>query len=183
MKLAVLAANGRTGKVFAERALAAGHSVNAGFYRNNNLQPHQNLTAIPCDATNEADVNRLLRDQDMVVSFIGHVKGSPPEVQTTAMRTLIKVMKSLQIKRVISLTGTGVRFRGDKITLVDRVLNRAVAVVDPARVKDGRKHVEVLRQSGLEWTVIRVLKLQNVAPVRLRSPSMARQNGTSAGKK
>jgi putative NADH-flavin reductase len=164
MKIAVLAANGRAGKVFVEQTLAAGHSVNAGIYGNNNLSPHKNLTITPCDATNEADVTSLLQGQDAVVSFIGHVKGSPPDVQTNAMRTLTKVMRNLQIKRVISLTGTGVRLPGDKITPVDRALNLAVSIVDPARVSDGRKHVEVLQQSGLDWTVIRVLKLQNVTP-------------------
>lgn len=164
MKIAVLAANGRTGKVFVEQALAAGHSVRAGVYGTNNLPSQNHLALVPCDATNEADVTNLLRDQDAVVSFIGHVKGSPPEVQANAMRTLIKIMKKLQIQRVVSLTGTGVRFPGDKITLIDRILNLAVSIVDPAGVADGRKHVEVLQRSGLDWTVIRVLKLQNVAP-------------------
>lgn len=164
MRLAVLAANGRTGRVFVEQALAAGHSVNAGVYGTSNLPAHKNLHIVQCDATNETDVTRLLRGQDAVVSFIGHVKGSPSNVQTDAMRTLIKVMKKLQIKRIVSLTGTGVRFPGDKITLVDRILNLAVGIVDPARVADGRKHMQVLQQSGLDWTVIRVLKLQNVTP-------------------
>ncbi|HEX8762923.1 MAG TPA: NAD(P)H-binding protein, partial [Candidatus Saccharimonadales bacterium] len=164
MKIAVLAANGRTGKVFVEQALAAGHSVNAGIYGTNNLPPHKNLTIVSCDATRDADVTRLLQAQDAVVSFIGHIKGSPPSVQTNAMHTLTKVMKKLQIKRIVSLTGTGVRFPGDKITLLDRVLNLAVSIIDPARVTDGREHVEVLQESGLDWTVIRVLKLQNVVP-------------------
>lgn len=164
MNIAVLAANGRTGKVFVEQALQAKHSVNAGIYGNNSLPPHKNLKVTKCDATNEADVTNLLRGQDAVVSFIGHVKGSPPNVQAHAMRTLINALQTLRIKRVVSLTGTGVRFPGDKITLIDRVLNFAVGIIDPARVNDGRKHVEILQQSELDWTVIRVLKLQNVAP-------------------
>jgi len=75
--------------------------------------------------------------------------------------------------RLISLTGTGVRFPGDKITLTDRLLNLAVTVIDPARVKDGRDHVAILQQSSLEWTVIRVLKLQNVPP----KPFALREHG------
>ena len=164
MKIAVLAANGRTGKAFVEQALAAGHSVNAGIYGSNNLAAHKNLTVMPCDATNETEVAHLLRGQDAVVSFIGHVKGSPPEVQANAMRTLVKVMKKLHIQRVVSLTGTGVRFPGDKITLVDRILNMAVSVIDPARVEDGRQHARILQTGDLDWTIVRVLKLQNVAP-------------------
>lgn len=37
-------------------------------------------------------------------------------------------------------------------------------IIDPERINDGKRHVEVLRASDLNWTVIRVLKLQNVAP-------------------
>ena len=73
-------------------------------------------------------------------------------------------MKELDIKRLVSLTGTGVRFSADKISLIDRILNLSISIIDPARVKDGKNHVEVLKRSALDWTVIRVLKLQNVPP-------------------
>ena len=68
------------------------------------------------------------------------------------------------LKRIVSLTGTGVRFPQDKISLIDRILNLSIALIDPKRIKDGRDHVLFLQQSNLEWTVIRVLKLQNTSP-------------------
>lgn len=161
MKIAVIAANGRSGKLFVEGALAAGHNVRAGVYRTNNLSPHERLGVQECDATNANDLAKLLGGQDAVVSFIGHVKGSPPHVQTEAMRTLVNVMHACNLRRVVSLTGTGVRFPGDKVILIDRLLNLGISVIDPARVNDGRDHVQVLKQSDLDWTVVRVLKLQN----------------------
>jgi putative NADH-flavin reductase len=164
MKIAVIAANGRTGQAFVEAALAAGHSVQAGIFGNSQLKSHPNLTITPCDATNEADLEHLLNGQEAVVSFIGHIKGSAVDVQTQAIKKIIKVMQGLGLQRLISLTGTGVRFPGDEITLVDRFLNLAVTIIDPDRVKDGREHVAALQQSSLEWTVIRVLKLQNAPP-------------------
>lgn len=164
MKIAVIAADGRSGKAFVEQALAAGHSVRAGVFGTAKLAPHQNLTVVPCDATKQNDLKNLLKDQDAVVSFIGHVKGSRPWVQTEAMRTLVPAMKEQGMSRVISLTGTGVRRRGDKIPLLDFVLNLGVRLIDPARIADGREHVRVLEESGLDWTIIRVLKLQDVAP-------------------
>ena len=161
MNIAVIAANGRSGKQFVELALAAGHNVSAGVHRSNNLKSHERLNVITCDATNINDLTNLLKDQDAVVSFIGHVRGSPPSVQTDAMRSLIAVMSTLGLRRIVSLTGTGVRFPGDKITLLDRVLNLSIGVIDPARIKDGHTHMQVLQNSNLDWTVIRVLKLQN----------------------
>lgn len=164
MKLAVIAANGRSGKIFVAHALAAGHSVHAGVYQGNSLSPHERLVVLPCDATNKNDLARLMSGQDAVVSFIGHIKGSPPHVQTEAMKALVSVMQAQNVRRVVSLTGTGVRFPGDHITLIDRILNMSIRLIDPARVRDGKDHVEILKQSGLDWTVLRVLKLQNTTP-------------------
>ena len=45
---------------------------------------------------------------------------------------------------------------------MDYLLNAAVSLIDPARVQDGRDHAAVLQASQLDWTIIRVLKLQNV---------------------
>jgi putative NADH-flavin reductase len=173
MKLAVIAANGRSGKIFVEHALAAGHSVRAGVHHTNNLTPHEHLVVVRCDATNKDDLEKLVKGQDAVVSFIGHVKGSPPHVQTEAMQILAEAMQTQNISRVVSLTGTGVRFPGDHITLIDRILNMSIRLIDPARVHDGIDHVEVLKQSGLDWTVVRVLKLQNTAP----RPFVLREHG------
>jgi len=164
MKIAVIAANGRSGKMFVEEALAKGHAVKAGIFGSNNLKPHEHLTTLQCDATDSQALAQLLTGQDVVVSFIGHIKGSPPHVQANAMRTLVGVMKDLGLTRVVSLTGTGARFDGDRIPFIDMILNLGISIIDPARVNDGREHVQVLKDSDLDWTVIRVLKLQNVAP-------------------
>jgi hypothetical protein len=73
-------------------------------------------------------------------------------------------MTEIGLTRFISLTGTGVRFPGDRVTATDHFLNLSISLIDPARVKDGLQHVEVLKQSHLKWTVVRVLKLQNTKP-------------------
>ena len=164
MNIAVIAANGRSGKVFVEQALAAGHSIRAGVHGKSELTTHADLEIVQCDATKKSEVENLIKGQDAVVSFIGHVKGSPAHVQTDAMRVLCTAMEHEGITRLISLTGTGVRFPGDKISLIDRILNTSIAVIDPKRIQDGKDHVVLLQQSSLEWTVIRVLKLQNIQP-------------------
>lgn len=164
MNIAVIAANGRLGKAFVEQALSEGHSVRAGVHGKNTLSPHKNLTILKCDATNLADLARLIKNQDAVVSCIGHVKNSAPDVQTKATQAIVEAMKKQGIKRFVTVTGTGVREKGDKVGHVDKFLNLAVSIVDPFRVKDGRDHAEVLKASSLDWTLIRVLKLQNVRP-------------------
>lgn len=173
MKIAVIAANGRSGQAFLDKALDAGHQIRGGVLGNGHLPSHPNLALIHCDATQPDDLRKLFDDQDAVVSLIGHVPGSPPDVQTSAIRQVIKVMDEAKIKRLVSLTGTGVRFPGDKITMLDRFLNLGLKFADPDRLKDGRNHVAELQKSDLDWTVIRVLKLQNAAP----RPFRLSQNG------
>jgi putative NADH-flavin reductase len=112
MRIAVIAANGRSGQAFVRAALAAGHTVRAGVYRTNQLQPAKSLDVVQCDATNPDDLRKLIKDQDAVVSLIGHIRNSPPNVQSEATEKLIAVATELQVHRIVSLTGTGVRQPG-----------------------------------------------------------------------
>ena len=163
MKIAVLGAAGRSGFAFVEAALAAGHDVRAGIRGSNPFSDIPHLEVIHCDATHIKEVRRLLTGCDAVVSVIGHVKNSPPGAQTYATDLIITVMEELGIKRFVSLTGTGVRFKGDIVGVIDRFANWSIGMVDPARIADGKSHVELIKESDLEWTIVRVLKLQNRA--------------------
>lgn len=163
MKIAVIAANGRSGREFVKKALAAGYHVRAGVFTTR-IPEEKNLEVISCNATDVEQMQKLVHGCDAVVSFIGHVKGSPKTVQTDAIKNAVEAMKNENVKRIISLTGTGVRFPEDTPSLIDKLLNVAVTLIDPDRVQDGIMHAKVLRDSGLDWTIIRVLKLQNTKP-------------------
>jgi len=187
MNIAIIAANGRLGNELVKAALAAGHTVRAGTRGISHFKDTAHLTAIPCDATNYYEVKALIKNQDVIFSCIGHVPHSPADVQTQATKTIAKAMKELGMKRFITLTGTGVRRPGDQITLTDRFLNLGVEIMDKPRVTDGRNHVKVLEKTTLDWTVIRVLKLQfeNNRPFVLRPhgptlPFVSRQEAARA---
>lgn len=160
MKIAVISANGRSGKVFVETALLAGHTVRAGVYGQHDFPAHDNLEIMQCDATNVDNIKQLIFGQEAVVSLIGHTKNTPKNVQTNAITNVVKSVGSTGVK-IISLTGTGVRFPGDAPSLMDRFLNFGIAQVDPARIRDGIDHAQVLKRSDTNWTLLRVLKLTN----------------------
>lgn len=163
MKIAVIAANGRSGREFVKKALAAGYHVRAGVF-SSKIPDAKNLEVVTCNATDVEQMQRLIHGCDAVVSFIGHVKGSPATVQTDAIKNAIEAMKKENVSRIISLTGTGVRFPDDKPNTIDKLLNAMVTIIDPKRIKDGIMHAKALKESGLDWTIIRVLKLQNTKP-------------------
>ena len=163
MNIAVIAADGRLGKAFVKEAIARGHHVRAGIRGVPGASKKRNLEFIQCDATHSDEVRALINHQDVVVSCIGHVKSSPVDVQAIATNVLVTVMDEVNIKRFVDLTGTGARFPGDKVTIMDRFLNFSVRIIDPYRIKDGVNHMKVLEASDLDWTTIRVLQLQNIS--------------------
>lgn len=160
-RIAVIAADGRSGREFVKRALAAGHEVRAGIYKGSTFPDHERLTLVPCDATRVDEVRTLIDSSDAVVSMIGHGPKSPRRVQTDAMKVVVEVMHELGATRLVSLTGTGVRFPGDKPNLLDRMANLFISTVDPNRVQDGIEHARYLESTDLRWTILRVLKLGN----------------------
>jgi len=160
-QIAVIAADGRSGREFVARALAAGHTVHAGVYHGASIPLHENLTIFPCDAREPDEVRTLIHGCDAVVSMIGHGPKSPPRVQTDAIKVVCEVMNTEGIERLVSLTGTGVRFPGDTPNLIDRMANLAISIIDPNRVQDGIEHGHHLEHTNLRWTIVRVLKLGN----------------------
>jgi putative NADH-flavin reductase len=55
MNIAVVGTSGKSGRVFAMAAVAAGHQVRGGIYHKNSGLEAQGLTLVKCDATNQQD--------------------------------------------------------------------------------------------------------------------------------
>ena len=164
MKIAVIAAQGKSGQAFVHAALNAGHTVRAGVLGKAPFDPHERLEPVQCDAMEAKDVANLIKGCEAVVCLIGHVKGSPHQLQAETMQVIDTCMREAGIKRLVSLTGTGVRIEGDHPSKSDKILNTVLGKIDPDRIADGVAHVQVLRQSSLNWTVVRVLKLTRGKP-------------------
>jgi hypothetical protein len=158
--VAVLGADGRSGRVCVNALLSAGYIVRAGV-RSGTLKERQNLSQHKFDATKLSDVRALVKGSSVIVSLIGHGKNSPKDLQTTAIKNILKATKSGKNIRIISLTGTGVRQPGDTISLIDKILNFSIKLIDPDRISDGIEHANVLRNSSADWSIVRVLKLTN----------------------
>jgi uncharacterized protein YbjT (DUF2867 family) len=164
MRIAVIAASGRSGQAFVREALAAGHTVHAGIRGENPFEPSDTLKVLQCDATDLEQVTALIDRCDAVVSLIGHVKGSSDFVQSDATKTLVRAMEVAGIKRLVSLTGVGVWVPGDRFRLFVNLLNRLSALVGVKRFEDGIRHVKILKASKLDFTVLRVLLLTSGEP-------------------
>lgn len=162
MNIAVLGASGKTGQVFVNAALQAGHLVQAGIHHLPLSIQHPNLVTVPCDVANADDIKNLIDGCDVIVSLIGHSRHTPPHTQASAMNTLVKLLDGKDV-RVISLTGTGVRLPADKVRLIDYFVTALLQLTYHKRIQDGIDHFHILQASNTQWTVLRVMKLGNGA--------------------
>jgi putative NADH-flavin reductase len=173
MKICVFGADGRTGVEVVIQCLEQKHQVIAFVY-NPKAQEYlpKEVDIIIGNVLIRDDVEKAMKGCDAVVSVVGHVKGSDPFMQTKGMRNITKVMKENNISRIISLTGTGVRIVGDTPSLFDRIGNLIIKLIDRERIVDGMQHAQVLKKSGLDWTILRVLKLSNGDFAENKNPSL-----------
>lgn len=162
MKLAIFGATGRTGRPLVQQALEAGHEVVALARRPEALPiQHERLTVIQGDAMNVADVEKTVQGADAVISVLGHSKDTPREMQAVALRHIVAAMKKYGVRRLVDLTGAGVRTPEDRPKLVDRLMVALLKAISGAVLQDGINHVAVIRESGLEWVVVRVPRLMD----------------------
>jgi len=162
MKICIFGADGRTGVEVLQYARNKGYEIVAFVYNENSLKfISSDIEIIKGDVLDYEHVLHSCSGVDAVVSALGHIKGSDPRMQTKGMINIVRAMKENNTRRIISLTGTGVSLPEDTPSFVDRILNFIIKILDPERIKDGIGHAKVLQDSGLDWTIVRVLKLSN----------------------
>jgi putative NADH-flavin reductase len=158
--IALFGGTGRTGEPFIKHALKS-YRIKALVRDASKISfTDPDLEVIQGDILNPADVEKTIAGTQMVVNLIGHVKGSPANLQTQATLYILDTMKKHQIKRIVSLTGGGVRdMRVDKPGLMDKFIVFAMKNLagKDARLtlQDGIEHAEALKISGTDWTIVR----------------------------
>ncbi len=156
MKLTLFGATGRTGIPFIQQALEAGHEVTA-FVRNPSrlTMQHARLKVVQGDVFDAVKVEQAISGADAVVSVLGHAKDTPRNLMAVAAQNIVIAMKKHGVRRIVTLTGAGVRDENDQPKLVDNIIRFLLTVLSPAVLKDSEDHVRIIRESGLDWVVVR----------------------------
>jgi uncharacterized protein YbjT (DUF2867 family) len=146
MKLAVLGATGRTGRLVIEQALAAGHTVTALVRSPEKLMTTQsNLRVVRGQATETSAVSSALEGADAVISTLGG-KGS---VIADSTRAIVTAAGNAGVSRVVVLSTFAAE--RDRLDAGTRLLT---GIGMGAMLKDKRAGEEILRQSDLDWTIV-----------------------------
>jgi putative NADH-flavin reductase len=142
-----------------KRALAEGHAVRA-FARSAASIPleDEKLQKIPGDALVRTTVAAALPGADAVIQTLGATFGPETMLKGTtlfsrATRVLVDAMVAAGIRRLIAVTGLGAGdSRGHGGLLYDTIIFPLML----KRVYDDKDVQEqIIRRSGLEWTIVR----------------------------
>jgi len=146
MNLVILGATGGTGRLVVEQALAAGHTVTALVRSPEKLtSSNSRLRVITGRATDAHDVARALADADALISTLGG-SGS---VIADSTQAIVDAARRTGLKRVVVLSS----FLVERQRL-NAPMRLATGLVMGAMVKDKTLGEEMLRSSGLDWTII-----------------------------
>jgi uncharacterized protein YbjT (DUF2867 family) len=146
MNLVVLGATGRTGRLVVEQALAAGHTVTALVRSPEKLTTgNSRLRVITGEATDTSALSRALEGADAVISTLGG-RGS---VIADSTQAIVAAARAAGVSRVVVLSSWVVE--RDRMDAATRLLTGLA--MGPV-IKDKSAGEQVLRQSGLEWTIV-----------------------------
>jgi len=146
MNLVILGATGGTGRLVVEQALAAGHTVTALVRSPEKLtSSNSRLRVITGLATDAQDVARALAGADALISTLGG-SGS---VIADSTQAIVDAARQTGLKRVVVLSSFLVERQRLNVPM-----RLATGLVMGAMVKDKTLGEEMLRSSGLDWTII-----------------------------
>jgi len=160
MKIVIFGASGGTGVEVVRQALEAGHRVTA-FVRNPaklDLE-HANLVVFQGDVTDAAAVEKAVAGQEAVVSALGPARPPVPGMMETAARNIVAAMQKHGLRRLVSTSGAGVRDEQDQPKLMDHIMKGLLTLLAGEVLKDSAANVDVIRASGLDWTIVRYPRL------------------------
>ena len=156
MKLTIFGSTGGTGLHLVRKALERGHEVTAFTRTPTKLDlRHSKLSVIEGDVREPEAVSSAIREADAVISAIGPTPGSPVDLMTKAAQNIVSGMKAHNVRRLVWSAGAGVKAPQDEPTLMHKAISFLLKLISKDVLENSLRGVEIVRSSGLDWTVAR----------------------------
>lgn len=160
MKVLVIGATGPTGREIVKQALERGHQVTAAVRRVEGASFPAEVRLAKADVMDAASLAAAMEDQEAVLSSLGSkIDRKPTTLFSQGTRNMIAAMEGAGIRRLLCITGIGAGdSRGHGGLVYDRIIQPLL--LDEI-YKDKTRQEEIIRQSGLDWTIFRPGALNN----------------------
>ena len=162
MNIMVFGATRGTGKIVVELALAAGHRVTA--VARNPLaitREHPNLRVIKGDVLDASSFAPSMRGQDAVVSTLGITNLKPTVIYSQGIGNVTAAMRKEGVTRIVCLSADV--FDHSPFWLMRYVMVPMLWRIMGNNYRDLGLMEDLLRQSQLQWTVVRPPRLTDKA--------------------
>ncbi len=180
MNVAIFGGTGRTGRLVVEQALQAGHSVTVLVRNPDKLGvTAPRLRIVVGELADAAKVAETITGQDAVLSALGPTSNKPKLEISKGMAVIIAAMRQKGVRRLIVSAGAGVGDPLDRPKLIDRVVVLLLKTFNGNVYEDMAEVVQQVRNSGLDWTVVRAPMLtDDPATGHLRAGGVGADIGT-----
>jgi putative NADH-flavin reductase len=171
MKLTIVAATGGIGRQALEQALAAGHDVTAVVRDPSKLSRGVRTVAVDLADADSSVLDSAVAGADAVLSALGPRSSAEAGVASRGTRALVAAMQATGVRRIVVVSAAPIstvpspgRPRpprhdpGDGF-LMRTLLSPVIKAVFRKPYADLALMEDILRDSGLDWTVVRPPRL------------------------
>lgn len=160
-RILIIGATGGTGRQLVAQALERGYAVTAMVRDPARLQvEHPQLTIRQGDVLDAASVEAAMRDQDAVVSALGHTRFfQPTRIQSDGTRHLLQAMKANGVRRLVCETALGIGDSAGRLGILYTLL--VVPLILPFYFWDKARQERLIAESDVEWVIVRPGVLTN----------------------
>jgi putative NADH-flavin reductase len=156
MKLVILGATGKTGRVLVQQAVQRGHTVTAVVRNLDKLAATPGVKVIKGDVTRADELTKIFKGQDAVLSTLGNNNAKLQLIEHSSA-AIIKAMQATGLKRVVA----ELSFAGAESVQLNKVLGVVANLGIGKMLVDQTKGVELFRRSKLDWTIAYAVILTN----------------------
>lgn len=162
MKLIVFGATGGTGRELVKQGLKQGHEVTAIVRDPDKLAPATGLRIVQADVLNADEVARAVSGHEAVLCALGkpNIMDSS-QLRVKGTRHIVAAMKGCGVPRLVCQSALGTAESLLQLPFEYRYL--LVPLVMRHLYRDHGLQEVVIRESGLEWVIVRPAALTNGA--------------------
>jgi putative NADH-flavin reductase len=173
MKLTIIGATGGIGRLLLHQAVAAGHDVTAVVRNPGKLPPELPVTVATTDlaSPDPAVLEAAIKGADAVLSGLGAVSAAQAGVATGGTRAVLAAMRATGVRRIVVVSAAPIgtvpspdrpnppkHDPGDGF-FMRHLFSRFATAAFRTQYADLAAMEDVLRASGLDWTISRPPKL------------------------
>jgi uncharacterized protein YbjT (DUF2867 family) len=160
MKIVIFGANGQTGRLLTRRVLDAGHDAVAVTRRPDDFPfADPRLTIVGADVRDASSLVDVVDGADAVLSTLGvPFSRKPIDTYSVGIGNVIAAMRKASVQRLVVVSSTGAyHYPGRRDTplslrLFEPVITRTIG---KTTYDDQRRMEDIVRDSGLDWTIVR----------------------------